>query len=83
MPLTAVAPGLWTHVHLMRMPGGVRIPARMNIVRLYGKDRPALKKSVEKVLAWDFVRVLPAHGAPFETADTRTETRTAAAWFLE
>src|SRR5438477_9592977 len=34
MPLTAVAPGLWTQVHVMRMPGRIRMPVRMNIVRL-------------------------------------------------
>jgi hypothetical protein len=37
MPLTAVALGLWSYVHTMRLPGGVRIPARMNIARVGGK----------------------------------------------
>jgi hypothetical protein len=39
--------------------------------------------AVEKVLARDFGRVLPGHGAPFETAQTHAEVRTAAAGFLE
>ena len=76
-------PETWATGLVLRMMGTYKRFGRSRAWNLYGKDRPALKKSVEKVLAWDFVRVLPAHGAPFETADTRTETRTAAAWFLE
>jgi glyoxylase-like metal-dependent hydrolase (beta-lactamase superfamily II) len=34
MPLTAVAPDLWTHVHRQRLPGGGVMQARMNVVRL-------------------------------------------------
>ena len=34
MPLTAVAPDLWSHVHRHRLPGGAVLLGRMNIVRL-------------------------------------------------
>lgn len=36
MPLTAVAPDLWSHVHRFRLPGGGTLPGRMNVVRLGG-----------------------------------------------
>ena len=36
MPLTAVAPDFWTHVHRQRLPGGAIMQARMNVVRLGG-----------------------------------------------
>jgi pimeloyl-ACP methyl ester carboxylesterase len=34
MPLTAVAPDLWSHVYRQRLPGGAVMQARMNVVRL-------------------------------------------------
>jgi hypothetical protein len=76
-------PETWSTGLVLRMMGTYKRFARSRAWRLFCKDRQALKASVEKVLAWDFVRVLPGHGAPFETADTRAEVRTAAAWFLE
>ncbi len=76
-------PETWTTGLVLRMMGTYKRFARSRAWKLFAKDRQALKTSVEKVLAWDFVRVLPGHGASFETAETRAETRTAAAWFLE
>jgi hypothetical protein len=76
-------PETWSTGLVLRMMGTYKRFARSRAWKLFCKDRQALKASVEKVLAWDFVRVLPGHGAPFETADTRAEVRTAAAWFLE
>jgi len=76
-------PETWSTGLVLRMMGTYKRFARSRAWKLFCKDRQALKASVEKVLGWDFVRVLPGHGAPFETADTRAETRTAAAWFLE
>jgi hypothetical protein len=73
----------WATGLLLRMMGTYKRFGRSRAWNFYGQDRPALKRSVEKVLDWDFVRVLPAHGAPFETAETRADTRAAAAWFLE
>jgi hypothetical protein len=76
-------PETWTTSLALRMMGTYKRFGRSRAWTLLGKDRALLKASVEKVLAWDFVRVLPAHGVPFETAETRAATRTAAAWFLE
>ena len=76
-------PETWMTGLVLRMMGTYKRFGRSRAWSLFGKDRSLLKASVEKVLAWDFVRVLPAHGVPFETAETRADTRTAAAWFLE
>jgi glyoxylase-like metal-dependent hydrolase (beta-lactamase superfamily II) len=76
-------PETWSTGLLLRMMGTYKRFSRSRAWKLFAKDRQALKTSVEKVIAWDFVRVLPGHGAPFETVDTRAETRAAAAWFLE
>ena len=76
-------PETWSTGLVLRMMGTYKRFARSRAWKLFAKDCQALKASVEKVLAWDFVRVLPGHGVPFETAETRAETRTAAAWFLE
>jgi hypothetical protein len=52
----------------------------------FARDRAALKRSVEQMLAWDFVRVIPGHGEIFENVpgdgDTRADTRAALAWML-
>ena len=76
-------PETWATGLLLRMMGTYKRLARSRAWNLFAKDRQALKTSVEKVLAWDFVRVLPGHGAPFETAQTHAEVRTAAAGFLK
>ena len=76
-------PETWATGLVLRMMGTYKRFGRSRAWNLYGKDRKLLKASVEKVLDWDFVRVLPGHGVPFETAATHAETRTAAAWFLE
>ena len=76
-------PETWSTGLVLRMMGTYKRFARSRAWKLFCKDRQAMKASVEKMLAWDFVRVLPAHGVPYETAATHAETRTAAAWFLE
>jgi hypothetical protein len=56
---------------------------RLGQSRLWGwlaKDRAALRSSVERVMAWDFTRVLPGHGEPVET-DARA-AMTQALWVL-
>jgi hypothetical protein len=50
--------------------------------RRYTRDRQALKASLEKMLAWDFTRILPAHGAIHESADAPDRARAALAWAL-
>jgi hypothetical protein len=47
--------------------------------------RAALASSLQRLLAWDFVRLLPAHGEVFEASDgaeTVRQTRAALAWGL-
>ena len=63
--------GPWNH-------WGVRLYARVN--RCYGrlglsyglkalfKDKPAARATIDRVLEWDFDRVIPAHGPVIETA---------------
>ena len=48
----------------------------------YARDRPALKASIEQMLAWDFARVIPAHGEIYESAGANGDTRAALAWML-
>jgi hypothetical protein len=71
-------PETWATGMVLRMMGTYKRFGPSRAWRFYCKDRKALKASVEKVLAWDFVRVLPAHGAVFEADDAREQSR----WFL-
>jgi hypothetical protein len=75
-------PESWATGLLLRMMGTYKRLARSRAWSLYAKDRQALKASVERVLAWDFVRVLPGHGVMFEAADTHAQVRDRLAWFL-
>lgn len=50
--------------------------------RRYTKDRPALKASLEKILAWPFTRILPGHGDVFEDPAAAGKARAALAWAL-
>lgn len=49
------------------------------IVRFCIRDRGAFRASLERVLAWDFERVVVTHGAPLETGG-REALRRAYAW---
>ncbi len=50
--------------------------------RGYTKDKPALKASLEKILAWPFTRILPAHGEVFEDPAAVEKARAAMVWAL-
>jgi hypothetical protein len=50
--------------------------------RRYTKDRDKLRASVQKVLDWDFARILPAHGAMFESPQAPKHAEAALAWAL-
>jgi hypothetical protein len=39
--------------------------AQSRLWHLYTKDRGAVRRSLEKLLTWEFERVLPGHGEPF------------------
>jgi glyoxylase-like metal-dependent hydrolase (beta-lactamase superfamily II) len=48
----------------------------------YARDRAALKASIEKMLEWDFGRVIPSHGEIYESGSANGDTRAALAWML-
>jgi glyoxylase-like metal-dependent hydrolase (beta-lactamase superfamily II) len=75
-------PENWATGMLLRMVGTYKRFGPSRLWRFYRKDKKALKASVEKVLAWDFVRVLPAHGAVFEADDAREQARARLRWLL-
>jgi hypothetical protein len=77
-----IEPETWATGMLLRLMGTYKRLARSRLWSRYAKDRQALKASVERVVGWDFVRLLPAHGAVFESGDTHAEVRDRLAWFL-
>jgi len=56
----------WSTALALRMMGTHGRLRQSRAWHLYTKDRGEVRKSVEKVLSWDFDRVLPGHGEPFE-----------------
>jgi len=75
-------PETWTTALVLRLAGTHRRLAMSRAWRLYTRDRVALRASVERVLAWDFARILPGHGDVFDDPDTRRHARTALRWAL-
>jgi len=57
--------GLGTALAL-RMMGTHKRLRQSRAWHLYARDRAQVRESVEKVLSWEFDRVLPGHGDPFE-----------------
>jgi hypothetical protein len=49
--------------------------------RLLVRDRAAARRSLERILAWDFERVVVAHGAVLESGG-REALRAAYTWLL-
>jgi hypothetical protein len=77
------APDNWATGMVLRLMGTYKrlAPSRLLRWRLT-KDRRALKAGVERMLAWDFVRLLPGHGDVFESPDTREQARASLGWVL-
>ena len=77
------APDNWATGMVLRLMGTYKRlgPSRLLRWRLT-KDRRALKADVERMLAWDFVRVLPGHGDLFESPETRERVRASLGWVL-
>jgi glyoxylase-like metal-dependent hydrolase (beta-lactamase superfamily II) len=77
------APENWATGLVLRIMGTYKRlgPSRLLRWRLT-KDRRALKADVERMLAWDFVRVLPGHGDLFESPQTRERVRASLGWVL-
>ena len=77
------APDNWATALVLRLMGTYKRlgPSRLLRWRLT-RDRRALKAGVERMLAWDFVRVLPGHGDVFESPDARAQVRASLGWVL-
>jgi hypothetical protein len=75
-------PETWGTALITRMMGTYRRFGVSRAWHLYRKDRALMKASVEKVLAWDFVRVLPGHGVVFAADDAPAEARRRLVWML-
>jgi glyoxylase-like metal-dependent hydrolase (beta-lactamase superfamily II) len=77
------APDNWMTAMILRLMGTYKRlgPSRLLRWRLT-RDRRALKADVERMLAWDFVRVLPAHGDVFELPEARERVRASLGWVL-
>ena len=77
-------PATWMTAFTLTMMGTRGRFAMSRAWRRFARDRAALKQSIEQLLAWDFVRVIPAHGEVFDGdgGDARAATRTALAWML-
>jgi glyoxylase-like metal-dependent hydrolase (beta-lactamase superfamily II) len=77
------APDNWMTGLVLRLMGTYKRFGPSRLLRWHlTKDRRALKADVERMLAWDFGRVLPGHGAVFEAPDARARTRAALGWVL-
>jgi glyoxylase-like metal-dependent hydrolase (beta-lactamase superfamily II) len=59
-------PASWSTGLVLRVMGTHKRFAQSRLWHLYTKDRDAVRRSLEKLMAWDFDRVLPGHGDPFE-----------------
>lgn len=67
----------------LRLISGLKgFPGTSRLVKLSVKDRAALRASVEQMLAWDFDRVIVAHGAVIE-AEAKAKVRATLAWLLD
>ncbi len=73
----------WLMPWVLRMVGAWRRPAQSRLWRSFTKDRSAARASCEAVLAWDFDRVLMAHGDVLEGPETKAALRSALAWMLD
>jgi hypothetical protein len=56
----------WGTSLVLRMMGTHKRLRQSRLWHLYTKDRAQLRGSVEKLLSWEFDRVLPGHGDPHE-----------------
>jgi glyoxylase-like metal-dependent hydrolase (beta-lactamase superfamily II) len=77
------APDNWMTGLALRLMGTYKRlgPSRLLRWRLT-KDRRALKADVERMLAWDFARVLPGHGDVFESPEAPARVRASLGWVL-
>jgi glyoxylase-like metal-dependent hydrolase (beta-lactamase superfamily II) len=77
------APDNWMTGLVLRMMGTYKRLGPSRLLRYWlMKDRLALKAGVERMLAWDFARVLPGHGEVFDSPDACDRTRASLGWVL-
>lgn len=62
-----------------RLNGVCGVPATARIVRPTYRDRAAARASAERILRWDFQRIVPCHGAVIE-AEARAVFARAVRW---
>jgi len=74
-------PGNWSTGMVLRMMGTHKRLRQSRAWHLYTKDRAQVRASVEKVLSWEFDRVLPGHGEPYE--GNAREAMRAAMWVVQ
>jgi glyoxylase-like metal-dependent hydrolase (beta-lactamase superfamily II) len=74
------APEGWAMKLVLTLAGTRGRLAMSRAWRRYGRDRAALRASLEQMLAWRFARVLPGHGDVFEAPDAPAACRAALAW---
>lgn len=72
----------WQSRLLFRIMGAYKKPAQSRLWRSSTKDRNAAKDSVSQMLAWDFTRLIMAHGNIVEH-DAKTTTTQALQWMLQ
>lgn len=59
---------LWTELILRAAVGRAHAPGISRSFKLTMRDRGAFQRSVDEMLAWEFDRVIVAHGEHLETA---------------
>jgi hypothetical protein len=69
----------WATRTYLRMGGILDKPGLSTFLRPLFRDRKAARASVDRVLRWDFQRVVIAHGAPIES-DARSVVERTYAW---
>jgi Domain of unknown function (DUF4336) len=77
-------PASWMTALILKLMGTKGRFAMSRAWRRITRDRAALKTSIEQLLTWEFVRVIPAHGEVFDGdgGDARAATRAALGWML-
>ncbi|PSB52447.1 DUF4336 domain-containing protein, partial [Chamaesiphon polymorphus] len=64
-----------------KLTGGYKLLRPSPLEKLATRDKQAVKKAVDLVLAWDFDRVIMAHGSIVET-DGKQQFKSGYDWFL-
>ncbi len=62
---------VWTRFLMLLAVGKKHDPGMARSMRLTVKDKPALRRSLKAIMAWDFDRVIVGHGEIIESAGKR------------